>query len=286
MSLEDKNIIKLRSVYGKVGIRYTISPCKNPRTGRYPDHIKSVNAAGDMILTEKELSDQSLGKKYFIPETWSITIEDGHEFDLTDLISRAEWEAIQYCPIISESLFAKDAHGNLKLDARAKKYSATELFIEKPGEEVKKKVSLRELVHNAHTYIFNDSASNRLKIARLLGKRMENSMDSDVKDYLLSRADKKPEEIISLYTGDDLGVRILILDALDKGVIYIKDKMYCYGDSVFMGTTLDSVTYWFKTPSNSKMVDIIKSDVYGDELTVTNPHALEMLAKKSQKNND
>jgi hypothetical protein len=52
MSTNKKNVTKdiiddviiLKSVYGKVGIKYYIQPCKDPKTGRYPDCVKSVNS--------------------------------------------------------------------------------------------------------------------------------------------------------------------------------------------------------------------------------------------------
>ena len=37
----NKEIIILRSVYGKVGQSYTMNACIDPSTGMYPPHIKS-----------------------------------------------------------------------------------------------------------------------------------------------------------------------------------------------------------------------------------------------------
>ena len=37
MSMTQENYIVLRSVYGKVGMKYYIQPCKDPKTNRYPD---------------------------------------------------------------------------------------------------------------------------------------------------------------------------------------------------------------------------------------------------------
>ena len=49
------NKIILRSVFGKVGMKYFIQPCKDPRTGRFPNCVKPVDSHGDIILKEKEL---------------------------------------------------------------------------------------------------------------------------------------------------------------------------------------------------------------------------------------
>ena len=49
-----ENFIILRSVYGKVGMKYYIQPSKDPRTGQYPPCVKPVNSLGDIVLSEKE----------------------------------------------------------------------------------------------------------------------------------------------------------------------------------------------------------------------------------------
>jgi hypothetical protein len=50
--LMEKNIIVLRSVYGKVGQTYYIQPVKDPRSGRFPDCVRRVNSMGDMIMSD------------------------------------------------------------------------------------------------------------------------------------------------------------------------------------------------------------------------------------------
>ena len=49
--------------------------------------------------------------------------------------------------------------------------------------------------------------------------------DADIEDYLLSVAEKNPDKIISLYTGNDTSLRILFMDAKDKKVILSKNKI-------------------------------------------------------------
>ena len=49
------NVIILRSVYGKVNQTYFIQPCPNPRTGKLPLCVKTVDSNGDMILSEDEI---------------------------------------------------------------------------------------------------------------------------------------------------------------------------------------------------------------------------------------
>lgn len=270
------NKIILRSVYGKVGQKYTLQPCKDRVTGQYPDCVKYVDSKGDMIMTDAE---RNSGKVY-IPENFSITFESGKEFNLDNPIERAQWEAIKNCSLIAKTIDQKDKNGNYVLSRQSGiKYSAAELYVERPGYETSKKVSRREKVHTAETYVFNDpeGADGRLKMARLLGRNLRNAPDADIKEYLLDIASKDPDKIINLYTGEDLVLRVLFMDAKDKDVIYSKNRVYIYGDGIPLGGTIDAVLAWMRDPRNSKMLALIKRDTYGDELEVTNPNAVKAL---------
>lgn len=270
------NKIILRSVYGKVGQKYTLQPCKDRVTGQYPDCVKYVDSKGDMIMTDAE---RNSGKVY-IPENSSITFESGKEFNLDNPIERAQWEAIKNCSLIAKTIDQKDKNGNYVLSRQSGiKYSAAELYVERPGYETSKKVSRREKIHTAETYVFNDpeGADGRLKMARLLGRNLRNAPDADIKEYLLDIASKDPDKIINLYTGEDLVLRVLFMDAKDKDVIYSKNRVYIYGDGIPLGGTIDAVLAWMRDPRNSKMLALIKRDTYGDELEVTNPNAVKAL---------
>lgn len=270
------NKIILRSVYGKVGQKYTLQPCKDRVTGQYPDCVKYVDSKGDMIMTDAE---RNSGKVY-IPENFSITFESGKEFNLDNPIERAQWEAIKNCSLIAKTIDQKDKNGNYVLSRQSGiKYSAAELYVERPGYETSKKVSRREKIHTAETYVFNDpeGADGRLKMARLLGRNLRNAPDADIKEYLLDIASKDPDKIINLYTGEDLVLRVLFMDAKDKDVIYSKNRVYIYGDGIPLGGTIDAVLAWMRDPRNSKMLALIKRDTYGDELEVTNLNAVKAL---------
>lgn len=91
------NVIILRNVYGKVNQTYFIQPCPNPKTGRFPECVKPVNSNGDMILSEKDISEMSSGLKHFIAANHVFQIVDGTTFDLDNYIDRAQWESIEHC---------------------------------------------------------------------------------------------------------------------------------------------------------------------------------------------
>lgn len=275
--MEESKIV-LRSVFGKVGMKYYIQPCRD-KNGNWPECVKQVDSFGNMIVSDAE---RNSGKP-FIKVTETFTVEDGKTFDLTDPWDKARWEAIRNCPMIADFRGQRDAKGNLIIDGDSKRYGRAELYIERPGVEVQKKISKRQKIHDAESYIFDDpkGAEGRLKVARILGKHMSHASDSDIKDYLLEIASRDPDKIIKLYTGEDLELRTLFLDARDKGVIRSVSGIYVYGDGISLGGTIDVVISWMRDPRNKKLLESIKRDTYPD-LEVTNPEALKKLNKESE----
>ena len=275
--MEESKIV-LRSVFGKVGMKYYIQPCRD-KNGNWPECVKQVDSFGNMIVSDAE---RNSGKP-FIKVTETFTVEDGKTFDLTDPWDKARWEAIRNCPMIADFRGQRDAKGNLIIDGDSKRYGRAELYIERPGVEVQKKISKRQKIHDAESYIFDDpkGAEGRLKVARILGKHMSHASDSDIKDYLLEIASRDPDKIIKLYTGEDLELRTLFLDARDKGVIRSVSGIYVYGDGISLGGTIDVVISWMRDPRNKKLLESIKIDTYPD-LEVSNPKALEKLNNENK----
>ena len=255
--MEESKIV-LRSVFGKVGMKYYIQPSRD-KNGNWPECVKQVDSFGNMIVSDAE---RNSGKP-FIKVTETFTIEDGKTFDLTDPWDQARWEAIKNCPMIADFRGQRDAKGNLIIDGDAKRYGRAELYIERPGVETAKKVSKRQKIHDAESYIFDDpkGAEGRLKVARILGKHMSHASDSDIKDYLLEIASRDPDKIIKLYTGEDNDLRLLLIEAREKGVIIVKNKMYLYGSRP-IGATEDAVIDWMKNANNARYVDMLKKDTF------------------------
>jgi hypothetical protein len=253
-----KNLIILRSVFGKVGQSYVINPCIDPSTGRYPNHVKMVDSNGDMILSEKDKSSDAI----FIAISEPIEITDGTIFDLNEPVQKAKWEAIKNSAFIAPEREAHSKDGSSLIDGNRLKYGSAHLYIERPGEDTKVKNTKRKLITEAHNYIFKDSKENQITKCKLLGKNMSNAYPSDIEDFLLNYADKFPQKIIDLYTGTDVTLRMLLIDALQKGVIVQKNSLYLYGDKIAMGVTDDSVIIWMKQQENAKFVELIKKETY------------------------
>lgn len=263
------NIIVLRSVYDKANIKYFIQPCKN-KYGQYPSCIKRVNSQGDMIMSDSERNAYAEGKAVFFPEDHVFTIVSGKTYNLDDIYDRAEWDAIENCPLIAKSRDAKDSKGNFIIDGpistplKPTRNGVAELYIDRPGIETQRRVSHKQLVHKAESFIYDDprGSDGQLSMARILGKDMRNQPNADVIDFLLRVAEKDPQKIINLYTGNDISLRLLFIEAKEKKVIYIKNKVYLYGDNIVLGATDDAVIAWMQEPKNQKVVELIKRDTY------------------------
>ena len=268
--LDDRKII-LRSTYDKAGIKYMIMPCKN-KYGQYPSCVKRVNSQGDMIMSEKERNDYAEGKTVFFPENHIFVITSGKTYNLDDIYDKAEWEAIENCPLIAKSRDARDAQGNLIIDGprstpnKPGRNGVAELYIDRPGLDTQRRVSHKQLIHKAESFIYDDprGADGQLNMARILGKDMHNQPQADVIDFLIRVAEKDPNKIINLYTGDDISLRLVFIEAKEKKVIYIKNKLYLYGDNIVLGATDDAVIAWMKDPKNQKVLNLIKKDTYPD----------------------
>lgn len=265
------NVVVLRSVFGKVGQKYFIQPQRDSR-GRYADCVKRVDAHGDIILTQAELEKESRGEAAYIKEDEVFVIEDGKTFNLDDVYEKAVWEAIKNCDMIAPDRFAKNEKGEYLIDgtidpkSKRPRYGTAELYVDRPGFEAQRRVTRRKLIVEASNYIMNDERGyeGRLLVAKVLGRDMKNQPNADVEDYLLSIAEKTPEKIINCYTGGDMQLRMLFIDAKEKGVIVKKNGLYLYGDNVTLGATDSAVIEWMKIAKNAKTLSLIRQDAYPD----------------------
>lgn len=264
----DDKIITLKSTYDKAGIKYFIQPCKN-KYGQFPPCIKKVNSQGDMIMSEKERDAYSEGRAVFFPENHIFVVTSGKTYNLDNSYDKAEWESIENCPLIAKSRDERDANGNLIIDGTKStanhpgRYGIAELYVDRPGIQTQKRVTRKQLVHKAESFIYDDprGIDGQMNIARILGKDMRNQPIADVLDYLLSVAEKDPKKIIDIYS-DDITTQLLFLDAKEKRVIVLRNKLYFYGDNIILGATDEAALAWMREPKNQKVLELIKKDTY------------------------
>ena len=252
--------ITLRTIYKTK--EYHFQPCKQANGLNLP-FVKKVryNADGEseMILSEAERNDPN--SIYYIPEDADIVVTEGTTFNLDDPLENNKWLAIKDSVLIAPTRDAKDENGNLIIDGDKYKYGQAEIWVDIPGEESEKTVKRKQLITKAWTFIENDSVDGRLTKCKLLGKNLRNAPSSDVQAYLYDEADKNPLKIIDLYTNGDTALKLLIIDAKERNVIYKKDGLYVYGESV-LGATDDALMMYLKTATNKKILDLIKREVY------------------------
>ena len=262
--LEASNKIILRSVYGKTEQKYWIAPVKDPKTKRYPKCVKEVDDRGNLIMSDDERNSGNV----FLSADEPILVQDGKVFDLTKEVDAAEWEAIKNSFLIAPDRYATDENGNSIIDGHIDRtknqpvYGRAELYVYKPGEASKNKVSRAKLKNTAITYIVEDSLEHQVQIARLLGKHMEHVHHADLENYLIETAERDPQKIINLYRGNDTELRIMFYEAVDRKIIEIKDGIYVYDGSINLGGTDDSSITWLKDAKNKKWLDRITEEVY------------------------
>lgn len=259
------NELIIRSVYGKVNQTYFIQPCPNPRTGKLPECVKTVNSNGDMILSEDDIDQMSKGLKHFIPADKVFAIVDGTRFDLDDIVDKANWEAIEHCNWIAKDRNERDPEGNLIIDGGAKKYGVADLYVERPGELARIRVTKKQLIHRACQYIYEDSESNRVKKCKVLGRHLEKALSADVLDFLIDKAEKDPKKIIDLYEGEDWKLQLFIIEAVDRGVIRKSDGLYKYEDKI-LGATLEATVLFLKDIRWKAIRDSIRRETYPELL--------------------
>lgn len=259
----------LRHAYGKE-IKVYVQPWPNPITGRFADHVKIPLANGDLPpLTDRDKEVMTTGG-HIIKSTDVFELHDGKEFDMSDPYQKAVWDAIKYNEVIAADRTERDKNGNLVVDGDRKRYGKADLYIERPDAISNTTVNKRELVLEAGNYIMKDSQEGIVSKCKLLGQFTTNRTINSLKEYLYSIAEKKPKEIIDLYTGSDTSLRLLIIDALDKDIIKKRDGIYYFGDSTIMGTDTNIVVAFLKNPDNKKILDTIRSSVTPSSISQDN----------------
>lgn len=260
--------ITLRNVYGREK-KYYLQPCK-AKNGTNLPFVKKVryneNGDSEMILSNKEMEDPN--RDYFIAEDELIEVYSGRTFNLDNPYERNLWEAIKDNPVIAPDREAKDDKGVLLIDGTKERYGRADFYVVKEGEASKRRVSRIQMVTKAYTYIEQDSANGRLTKCKLLGKAMRNAPDTDVQDYLYTRAEKNPQEIIDLYTGSDQAMKLMLIDAKDKNVIVNQSGIWMFSETM-LGATDEACILYLKNPENQGIYESIKQLTYPEMIRKT-----------------
>ena len=256
----ENKIITLRTVY-KVK-EYHFMPTKQPN-GLNWDFVKPVRIDSDgssyMVLSEAERNDPA--SQYFLPEDMDIVVTEGTTFDLSDPLQYNKWMAIKDNDLIAPMRDARDKNGNLLIDGDKKRYGVAELYVDVAGEDSERNLTRKKKILDAYQFIYNDTPNGILTKCRLLGRDMRNAPFSDAQYLLIEEADKHPDKILDLYTGQDTGLQLLILDAKERNVLRKVNGWFMYGDTN-MGANEEAVLVFLKTPMNKPILDAFKMHVY------------------------
>lgn len=261
----ENKIITLRTPFKLK--EYHLAPTKQPNGLNWP-WVKPVRIGNDgesyMDLSEAERADPN--HVYFIPEDMDITVTEGTTFDLSDPLQYNKWMSIKDHDVIAPMRDARDADGNLLIDGNKKRYGIAELYVDVAGEDSARSIDRRKIIHQAIDFVLNDSANGILTKCKLLGRNMMNAPLTDAQDYLMQEADKHPQKIIDLYTGQNSGIQLLILDAKEKGILVKTNGWFMYGDTN-LGANEDAVLTFLKSPVNKPIFDMLKAHVYPEYAT-------------------
>ena len=259
-------IVTIKNVYGREK-KYFLQPCKQ-KNGTNRPFVKKVrydsNGESEMILSPNEANDPQ--RDYFIPEDMLIEIYGGKQFDLADPYQKNLWEAIKDNPVIAPERDARDGKGVLLIDGTQERFGRADFYVEREGEVSQRRVSRIQLVTKAYTFIENDSAAGRLTKCKLLGKAMRHAPDTDIQDYLYTRAEKNPNEIIDLYTGSDQALKLMIIDAKDNHVITNQSGIWMYSETP-LGATDAAMIAFLKLPDNQKILEEVRDLTYPELAT-------------------
>jgi len=286
----ENKVITLRSVYGKMK-EYHFQPGKQKNGMPFP-FVKRVRVSADgtteMIMSDAEMNNPD--SQYYIPEDMDIVVTDGTTFDLSNPLEYNKWKSIENSELIAPMRGARDENGELVIDGDKRRYGMAELYVDIPGQESERAVTKRKLITKASTYIEQDSVEGRLTKVKLLGKAMRHAPSSDIENYLYERAEKNPQEVIELYTSQDIALKLLLIEAKEKNVIRKRNGVFMYGD-MSLGATDESILLYLKMPSNLKILQGIKNETFPNFVKqiedsdpkdlVQNPEDLEKNNKKS-----
>lgn len=257
----EQKIITLRSVYTKEQ-KLTLQPVSDGR-GWY----KGL----------ERLSEEDKRKlDYYAEPTSKVIITDGYEFDLNQKQDVVDWNWVQHSPRI-----AKDQETALS--------SGTALFYVHI-EEREEKITLdrNRIMHKAKTLVFNDSPSNYINRARLLGSDMKNHNPITVENFLVKMCDslEGAKKIIEAYENPHLGIKLMYYKALDSNIITKDAHSLVKYHTTVLGMGDEGAIAYLISPSNKEILSSIEQELNIrsiDDYSVSDQPVLEVTKKSTKK---
>lgn len=239
-----------KGLTGSGEVKVDVEPYKD-RSGRslgaYPSLSREQQESGEYIPhgTFKSIAGETI-------MATKVTIAHGTEFNLENEVDRKNWEFVQHTPYITMNL--SDFLNNKK----------ALFYVELPATiEAEAKVSNFELRAKAFNLISNSPSTDLRFVANMLNYNLNDYSDSVIKQWLYEYADEnalKTKKLIDTLEAPDYSVALLMLKAIERGVIVEANDMYSYHDT-YLGRTKDQVKEFLKDPSNKSVVEELNKDL-------------------------
>jgi|GEM_PF-1912520 len=231
----DSRII-LKAVF-KSG-KHTVQPAKDEASGWY---------AGVARLSDEEKKQHPY---YVDPTTTKIVLRNNYEFNLDAERDEINWKWVRELPIISSSW--EDAQMS----------PSAMFYVHIEGRETEKNIAKADKKYVALKYIFEDNPTNYSDRALILGQDFTTEHPNSIKDWLLSRAEANPQDIINLYQSKNTGIQLLYLKAkaaefiklTSEGVVKFENKVLGLGD--------DGALAYLMSADAKEIVELLRRRVY------------------------
>jgi hypothetical protein len=234
-------IIEIRSVF-KDG-KHTVQPAFDTKSGWY--------AGVDRISEEEKKT-----RKYYITvgavkdearHNTKLKLENGYVFDLNKEIDAINWKWVQHLPCIAMS-FDEAQMGKALF------------YVHIEGKEAEATNKRTEAKYEAMKLVMDDATTNYENRALLMGMDMESEAPAVIKEFLLDTANKNPSEIIRVYRGKDMKIKLLYVQAVKKGTVVVNpdDNVVKFGGTI-LGYSEESAVAYLK--ENEDLLDLLTRDV-------------------------
>lgn len=248
--------VHIRCFHGPAHAGAKIYPVRNPLTGEFPSCVRRVDSKGDIIYDKNDNQAD-----YFIRETDGFEIKNGTDFDLTNPIQKANWEAIRFSELIFDPRGKLDEKGRVIQEPSDVAPANSLFYVERIVDETKKRNQLERTKVKAKTYIYGDSASGLTVKAKILGCFVKTSTREEIEEFLINVANTDPEKIINLYTGSDMKLSLIFITAKEKNILQNKGGLFIYNETTVIGRTMEDCIRFFKDPKNKVITDRIIKEV-------------------------
>lgn len=238
---QKSGMVEVRSVFNHTGHTRIAVPKKN----------KSTNWYYGVEPISKELRDS--GEPFVDPNNVDdvlsrVTLVHKKQFNLENKTDRLILNWLLEC----KNTIALSYEESLK-NSKCTFYIHNELLA------VQKKASRFEVKDTAIKELADMSVDNMYKIARLLGHKLTDKEPSAVRLFLREQIenDRIAQKFLDTINDKNITIKSWIFKAIDKGIINKKIDGSYYFESGFIGRSMDTLIYFFKSSDNKDIVNRI-----------------------------